>query len=431
MKKTLLILLMLSVFPFAARAEEARYGKIVLPNGLTVISVGQEGDLASACLFVRVKEDGEPAGERGLTGVVNHTLLSCDPLGKGESAVLKIEQLGGFITIDTGKEYTCFTLSVPSSKAGPAIKAFSDIFISPDFSGTAVSREKDASAASWLRRQDKPHEKVCSVLSCGGSGDYSPPDVENISADAASAWYSKNYRPTGMVLAVCGPDAAGLSKSAGEAFGRYLPPMPQSAEKGGGVNAAAGKAPADKDTREAFALGYPMPDAGSPDYPAMLVAKALLASGMGSEMFKCLRGAVAVSYLFGSAVEYGASGPKLVLYATLPGAENSATAAANKVQDAVGAVREGRVAQQDFERARAYAEGELLMQESSRSLARSAGLYQFLGLGPDYGERLTGLVGKTGKKDVARAAGRYLVSCGMAKLPMAADNPDGDSDSAR
>ncbi len=428
MKKTLLIFLFLTVFPMAARAQD-EYGKVVLTSGLTVISRERAGDLASVCLFVKVKESEEPAGEKGLTAIVNHTLLSCDPLGKGESPVLKLEQLGGYVTVETGEQFTCFTLSVPSIYAGPALKAFSDMFISPDFSEAAVSRERDASAASWLRHSDRVQEKVCRMLECGGPGAYSPPDVGNISAGAARAWYLKNYRPAGMVLSVCGPGSASLVKAANGAFARYLPPDAPAAAQSGGVAAPAKKASADKDKREAVALDYPMPGGGSRDYPVMLVAKALLASGMGSEMFKYLRGTDPVSYLFGSVIDYEASGPKLLLFATVPG-EGVSGPVADRVLQAVGAVREGGVAQWDFDRAKQYAEGEMQMQDSSASLARSAGLYEFLGLGPDYGEKLTGLVEKTDRQDVVKAAGLYLSNCGMVKLPLP-DNTGEDSEAAR
>lgn len=428
MKKTLLIFLLLTVFPLAARAQD-EYGRAVMSSGLTVISREHAGDLTSACLFVKVKESEEPAGKKGLTDIVNHTLLSCDPLSKGESPVLKVEQLGGYISVETGQQFTCFTLSVPSKNFIPALKAFSDMFISPDFSEAAVSRERDASAASWLRRSDRVQDKVCRMLECGGSGAYAPPDSGNISADAARAWYLKNYRPSGMVLSICGPNADGLMKAAREAFARYLPPDAPAAEKGGGPDASGGKAPADKDKREAVALDYPMPGGGSRDYPAMLVARALLASGMGSEMFKYLRGTDPISYLFGSAMDYEASGPKLLLFATVPG-EGVSGPVADRVLQAVGAVREDGITQMDFDRAKQYAEGELLMQESSASLARSVGLYEFLGLGPDYGEKLAGIMEKTGRRDVAKAAGRYLSNCGMVKLPLP-DKTGEDSDAAQ
>ena len=426
MKKTFLIFLLLTVFPLAARAQD-EYGRAVMASGLTVISRERADDLTSACLFIKVKESDEPAGKKGLTGIVNHTLLSCDPLGKGESPVLKVEQLGGYVTVETGQQFTCFTLSVPSKNSVPALKAFADMFISPDFSEAAVSRERDASAASWLRHSDRVQDKVCRMLEWPGA--YVPPDPGNISADDARAWYLRNYRPSGMVLSICGPNAGRLMKAASEAFARYLPPEASSAEKGSGADASGGKAPVDKDKREAVALDYPLPGGGSRDYPAMLVARALLASGMGSEMFKYLRGTDPISYLFGSVIDYEASGPKLLLFATVPG-EGVSGPAADRVLQAVGAVREDGITRMDFDRAKQYAEGELLMQESSASLARSAGLYEFLGLGPDYGEKLAGLIEKTGRQDVAKAAGRYLSNCGMVKLPLP-DNTGEDSEAAR
>src|SRR5512143_207806 len=99
--KAAMAALLLLILSCTAYAQEP--GPVVKagPGGMTVVAQQYNGDLAAACIFVRVGSANESSGNNGITSLLDRTILSCHPAGEARPATLQIEQLGGRVSFET------------------------------------------------------------------------------------------------------------------------------------------------------------------------------------------------------------------------------------------------------------------------------------------------------------------------------------------
>ncbi|MBI5190209.1 MAG: insulinase family protein [Nitrospirae bacterium] len=413
--------LMLAAALPAARAADTAYSRSVLDGGLTLVSQRAGGDLAAACLFVKVGSACEDAGNNGVTSLLNRLVLACHPLAGAAPPVLKIEQLGGRVTAETSGSYSCFTLVVPVRNFPEALKVLADAVAGPDCSEATLSTERAALDAERTRLGDRLADRAYGVFmkktyagrSCGLDPAGTAQSVGRLGIDDVERWRDTYYRPANMTLSITadiGPEQAaklaaqafkGLTAASGPDGGAETPdPGGQCVKVDMFEETAAG-------TGAAAVIGYSAPSPDSPDYPALRLAAALLSEGMGSSVFRELRENNRSAYSFGSVMPAVSGSSRLAFYVvTDPGSLGDAV---NGIKRSVESLRDGDVTDEELARAKGMVLGELTFRsETACDRAWNAGYYESMGLGPDYLERLAGLVDKVGKKELSAAAGRYL-----------------------
>ncbi len=399
-------------------AQDKPVERKLLANGMTVLFQEDTDEPASVCLFIKAGPASETKDNYGITRLLNNVLLSIDPLGNSNPPTMRVEQTGAILNAETSSEYSCFKLSVPSRNLPAALKALADVFRGRSFTDASVLREKEAVVSSRMRAEDRFEERVVRtyvestledsrhlLITEGDKG-----TVSGLGAKQLDAWYNANYQPGNMVISVCGKlnpvstfkqvEASFNGAGTGKHPSVRLASMPAATAGRFDVESPAGFS--------AVLLGYAAPPIGTQDYAAMSVAESLLACGMGSSMFRKLRNDSVSAYGFGSLMPVISSGPsRLVLYAV---AEDGGCEPVKAIlNECVDELKAGAFSNDDLGRAKSVLTGRAsAKRESNFGKAWTAGFYDVMGLGQEYGADFEKQVGRLGKDDLARVSGRYL-----------------------
>ena len=417
-----LAVLLQGVSPAVLCAQEKAAERAVTGGGMTVLVQEADDDLVAACLFIKVGGADEDASNNGITSLMNHVVLSCrSSSGAQATPALAVERLGGKLSVETTGDFSCFRLVAPSAFFAPALKALGEAISGAACTDSALSMEKDALAARDDWSDDRITRRAYRIFlkktyagrPYGLDPDGLPGSINRLTRADIDSWRAAYYRPDNMLLSVCGRvSGPGTVKSAEDAFKGPWPTgaaarKARPAPLGGDV---AEKKTFTQDTPEGGAvavLGFTAPAPGSRDYPSVMVIDALLAQGLGSSIYRDLRGARGLAYSFGSYMRPTKESPRLAFYVETDPA--SLDASVQGIRESVMAVRQGSFTDDDLARAKARLLGGMSL-TGSTALERAwdAGWGELFGLGPDYTERLERQIEGQGRSDVTRAADRYM-----------------------
>ena len=421
-KAVIIVSVVMSLLALAAiaYAQDKPVEAKLLANGMTVFFQEGMDEPASVCLFVKAGPASETNGSYGITRLLNSVLLSIDPLVNSNPPMMRIEQAGAIVSVETSAEYSCFKLAVPSRNLPAALKALGEVFNGRSFSEASTTREKEAIASHRLRAEDRIEERVVrSYLenTMAGSrylfiteGDTGT--VSGLGAKQLNAWYNANYQPGNMVLSICGKlnpaSAFKLAETSfnGIAAGKTTSGRVTSVPAAGAVRIDVESSPG----LSAVLFGYEAPPEGSLDYTAVAVAESLLACGMGSSMFRKLRDDSVIAYEFGKWMPATSGPSRLALYAVPE--EGAGEQVGVKLRECIDELKTGAFSNDDFIRAKSLLIGRAsAKKESNFGKAWTAGFYEVMGLGQDHGANLEKQVGKLDKDELVRVSGRYFDRC--------------------
>lgn len=411
--------------PSAAFAQGPKPSEGKLDNGLRYIYQQGEGELASACLFIKSGPAYEPSDKSGISGLLANALLSCYPNGK-VCAPVKIEQLGGRVTARVGEEYTCFVLTAPAKNFQAALKALSDIFETRDLQEGALSVERLSLLAERDWRGDVIEEKALRLFlekSTGGRWrDFygSEAALSKLASSDLLAWKRNFYRPENMYISMCGkfgPQTAVMMLS--ESFQGLKAEGPavlvQAAAQPTFVAGRFYQDGSPKERRSAAVIGFQAPPPSSPDYAAMRVVQALLVDGMGSSIFRSLRQENQLAYSLGGSMGFAPEGSKIIFYAISD--KSGIDASVDGFIRSVTAIKNGSISAEDLARAKGRAVGCFdLERETVEDRAWHQGLGGLMGLGPDFSASTITQLERIGSPDIVRAANKYFEAYSLVVL---------------
>jgi zinc protease len=411
----------------AAVAATGISSRVVDAGGIRLLVQKAEGGLAAVCVFVGVGSSCENPENNGVTSLVNEAILSSDP-ALGTSPILEIEQLGGTVEAVTGSEFSCFKLTVPLENLAPALDALGGAIASPPFSGPVLEAQKRLLLdRAWLV-QDRPVELGYKYFlresypdsPYGLHPDGEPASLKRLKAGDVTGWHERYYVRGNVLVSLCADieqDAA--VRMVGRAFGGMKAGPSGTAVLSGRCKPADGRMLL-PDTSGCVALvGYPAPPAGSPDYPAMKLAQAVVAQGMGSMLFKALRVDDKLAYSFGSILPPLSSGSRLVFYVNAD--PHDIDRAVKCVEASVDSLKRGELTAAELARAKGIAGSELRLKcESQVGLAWRGGLAAMLGLDAGYWDVLSEAISSQGTGDVVKAARKYMDGCTVVIMKPAA-----------
>ncbi len=119
-----------------------RVHKSRLPNGLAVATVDTPHlHTATVALFVRAGSRYETPSTNGLSHFVEHMLFrGCKAHPSSLALNLAIEERGGTLYAETGRDYSLFQVSLPPQQIDHALQILGDLFTHPTFSDIDLER---------------------------------------------------------------------------------------------------------------------------------------------------------------------------------------------------------------------------------------------------------------------------------------------------
>jgi predicted Zn-dependent peptidase len=291
----------------------------------------------------------------------------------------------------------------------------------PAISGYSVSSARLAAMAKSDMDADSPEtgaymtflEKTYEGTPYANAGRNDSDAILEIGPEELSGWHDRYYGIGGFVVSVSAGGSPGEAAAYAErAFGPYVDTL---SEIPAGQDSIS-DAPVVKTARyeslagaggSAAMLGYTAPPVGSPDYAAVKLAEAVVADGMGSRLFRSLRGEDRLAYSFGSILPEEMGTSRLAFYVSAD--EEKIEHAVEAVRDSVEDLKRGALSDDEMDRARASLLGSIRGGAADpEESAWKGGLYELMGLGPDYAARLEYEILGLDAEDIREVANRYL-----------------------
>ncbi len=300
MKRSLLVLALLPLLGFSARAAGDGIHTRVLPNGLRIV-VKEDHSKPLAALRIYVGTGGAFEMEYlgcGISHYYEHLLSGGTTSTRPEAESARIlQELGGQQNAYTSYNLTCYHIVTSPSAIGRAIDLYADWMMRNVLDPSEVAREKKVILKEINKGEDEPsrvlqklfmetmfHVHPCRVPVIGYRELF-----EKLTRDDLLSYYRNRYAPTNTVVAVAGDVDPGeifglVEKSMGSWPRRPYPVvlLPEEPRQ-----TAPRYAEKEMDVRQAMVrMGYHTIDLFDPDLYALDLAAAVLGQGRTSRLFR-------------------------------------------------------------------------------------------------------------------------------------------------
>lgn len=334
----------------------------VLPCGIRVIAQQEPStQLVAINVFIRVGAAQETSDDAGIGNFVASTLLAGTTNQDEDTMAMQIGLLGDDVTAVWQPDMTQIKALTLASQFDDASYMISDVLKNADFTDEAVENERhdlltkiqDQSDDLFQEADDNLRLAVYDGTPYARPTLGTPDTIRHLTARDLRAFFTRYYTPDRIVIAVVGNvDPNTVVNS----FGENLADFPRRAPPGGAFSPddtiAAQVRPLAKPitikryrsdiTAGYIMVGFPAPGAGAADYPAMMLANALLGGMKTSLLFVNLREKKQYGYEVGSL--YGNQIGESDCTGYILSAPTHANAAGKQVAD-FGDVRDALLAQ--------------------------------------------------------------------------------------
>lgn len=293
-----------------------------LPNGVRVL-LRPNPALPVVAVSIGVLAGEAEEETAGLASLVAE-LLPRGAAGKTADELARAWE-GSGVSVTAGAEPDFLVVSAVSrpEAAGLAFRAASDLVLSPDFPEGEVETYRARRIRTIRAKRDRPFDLALDRLYAEALAGmpYATPlegtetSVARIRREDLVAFHAEYFVPARMIVAVEGNfDAAAVAKAVDERF-RTLPAGAPRAEAGAPSEEAPPRAekpsaPAEPlrtvtvrrpgAAQAVVVVGYPAPEALSPNYPAYKLANAVLGGASQARLFRHLREEAGLAYAVGS-----------------------------------------------------------------------------------------------------------------------------------
>jgi predicted Zn-dependent peptidase len=364
------------------------YRRTRLENGLRVVTTTMpHARSISTALFLGVGSRYEHTPVQGISHFVEHMLFKGTakrPTAK--DVAVAIEELGGILNAETGKEVTVYWNKVSQRHWPLAVELIADVVRNSLFDASEVEKERGVIVEELSMLVDSPVDWVHLLIDEVLWGDHplgrdvagTRESVSAISRDELVGFATRHYSPDNAVLAVAGAvEHEAIADAACQLFGDWRVQPPASWEPFQGILPAPRVLLKQKDTEQAhFCLAGPGMSYFDPDRFALDLLNVILGEGMSSRLFLEVRERHGLAYDVHSYVNRFRDTGSLVIYAGVdpPRIEDAIRA----VLDEVGKLRHG-IPADDIMRAKEFWKGRMeLRLEDTRSLASWLGSQELL-----------------------------------------------------
>ena len=301
--------------PPAIAADPTAPVKTTLPNGLRIICKPEvDTSLVAIDVFVRAGAPQETAATAGIGGFVAHTLFASTRDSTPEIMTRDINALGGNIAAAWHPDWTQIAALTVKDKFPDAVLLLANSLKYADFDAATVEDGRQQLLSELDNRDadlfQTAYGNLEKTLYAGTS--YARPDggtaatVRRLTRADLLGYYYRNYVPQNIVIVVVG------NVMAPEAQEQITEAMSDFPRRGRAAPGFAGSLPplaADVPpirvyqpdlAQEIVMAGYRAAPTSGPDYPALLVANALLGGMKSGRLFTQLREKQGLAYDLGS-----------------------------------------------------------------------------------------------------------------------------------
>ncbi|MFH0901539.1 MAG: pitrilysin family protein [Pseudomonadota bacterium] len=291
------------------------YQKDELPNGLRVVTI-ELPHLHTAALVVysRAGARYESTEESGLSHFVEHMLFRGTTNHPSSWELnFAIEELGGTLYAETGRDYSLFQISLHPSLVDQGMSLLGEIFTAPTFSQLEVEREliieeinEDLDErGNDIDVDDLAHATAFPKHPLGQKITGPLSNVERFKLDDIRDHFSTLYGASNMVLTVAGPvERARMLELAATSFGALpkgqLRTVAAPDEMTDGPRLAYVRNPGAQTSVQVLLRAFPERD---PRYPALQTLSRILDDGMSTRLHYTLCDQLGLAYSVGACIE--------------------------------------------------------------------------------------------------------------------------------
>ena len=276
-----------------------------LPDGIKlIVQPEKSSQLVAITVLVRAGSAQENELDAGIGSMVADCLLTGTSNQNSDTIAQSIGSLGGNVKAIWQPDVTQIRALVLPAQFADAVYLLSDVLKNADFSDDSVENAREDLLSRIQERSDDVFDSTNDMLraSLYSGTPYSLPEIgtvdtiKRLTADDLRTYFARYYRPGNITISVVGNvdpntvestfagDLVDFNRSAVRREDPIVPPTRSATSAPIVIKRYRGDV-----TAGLMLVGYLAPGTGTPDYPAMLVANALLGGMKTSLMFKNLR----------------------------------------------------------------------------------------------------------------------------------------------
>ena len=344
--------------PAARAADAGAPVKTTLPNGLRIICKPEpDTPLVAIDVFVRAGAPQETAATAGIGSFVAHTLFASTPSSMPEIMARDINALGGNVSATWHPDWTQIAALTVKDKFPDAVFLLANSLKDANFDAAAVEDARQEILSELDNRDADPFQTAYGnlerALYAGTS--YARPEggtadtIRRLTRADLVRYYARYYVPKDLVFVVVGNVTA---EEAQQQITNALGDFPRSGQAAPGF--ADPLPPLTRDLppirvyqpdvdQDLVMAGYRAAPTSGADYPALLVANALLGGMKSGRLFTQLREKQGLAYDLGSLYNPRLAAGDLAGY--VYGAPTKTDPTTKKAIPTVGLIKDGLLAQ--------------------------------------------------------------------------------------
>lgn len=397
-----------------------------LDNGLTLV-VKSNSDSRVFALNVIGKNRSalEGPGKTGITDFVNRVIPRGTKSRPGEVLSQELASIGANVTVGdmpwishddfyTTRQYSFMKFETIDEYTEKGLELFADMIKNPAFDSADVESVRGFLMGVLGRQSDSPLDVARDLFyatlfegqAYAKNINGSPRTVGMISPADLAAHHSHIYAPNNMIITVgTNYDADSMMALLETAFGDMVPMvMPTPRIEPGPAIQGIKRAHTGMEKEQIYIyLGHMLPGIKDGDAVALKVAASILSDRLQSE----LREKKGLAYSVGAGTSFDRDfGWFSCVMGT--GADNFSEAHVGIMME-IARLKDEGVTEEELETARNGIWGQSLMRRLSRiNQAHYMGIYEYLGVGYDYLDKMLEAMGKLSTADIKRVANKYF-----------------------
>ncbi len=207
-----------------------KYYTKILNNGLKLIHLPVESEVAHCGLIINAGSRDEEDHEQGIAHFIEHLMFKGTKKRKAFHILSRMDDVGGEINAYTSKEETCVHSSFIRKEYERALELISDITFNSIFPGTEMNKERSIILDEINSYLDAPSESIYDDFEelifknqpLGKNILGKPDNLKKFTKEDIEHFIKRNYKPNDMVLGSVGKiDFEKLTRLTEKYFGNF------------------------------------------------------------------------------------------------------------------------------------------------------------------------------------------------------------------